>query len=352
MVSFHTTRAPTARPRRMGGTMALFLDEQNIAGLLTMDDALAAIEDVFREDGMGRVASVPRTREPLNKGILRIAAAVLNHRGYYGVRVSSTTLSGRNTGRLFCLYKEDSAELCAVIDALAIGAFRTGAASGVATRHLARPDAKTLGIIGAGRQAATQADAIVRVRPIERIRVFSRAPERREAFCADLRTRLGVQANAVDTAEQAVVGSDIVVTATTATAPVLLGRWLAPGTHVNAIGAHYEHRRELDCDAVARANVIATDDLEQARHDAMDLIHPAAEGLLDWQTVRTIGAVVASPQSARRSPDDITLFKSLGVTMGDVALGIQAYERAVERGIGLALPALAGRPGCDAPAST
>jgi ornithine cyclodeaminase/alanine dehydrogenase-like protein (mu-crystallin family) len=332
--------------------MALFLDEHSIAGLLTMDDALAAIEDVFREDGMGRVASVPRTREPLSKGILRIAAAVLNHRGYYGVRIASTTVSGRNTGRLFCLYKEDTAELCAVIDALAMGVFRTGAASGVATRHLARPDAKTLGIIGAGRQAATQADAIVRVRPIERIRVFSRSPDRREAFCADLRARLGVQANAVETAEQAVVGADIVVTATTATTPVLHGRWLAPGMHVNAIGAHYEHRRELDCTAVARADVIATDDLEQARREAMDLVQPAAEGLLDWQKVRTIGSVVASPQSARRSPNDITLFKSLGVAMEDVALGIRAYETAVGQGVGLALPALTGRGGCDATAST
>lgn len=322
--------------------MTIFLDEACVKSLVGMDDALAATEEVFLNVGKGSVTNVPRVRVPLNDGTLRITAAVLNYCGYYGVKVSSTTVFGHNAGRVFCLYREEGGELCAVVQVFAMGALRTGAASGVATKYLAKKDARTLGIIGSGRQAKTQVEAVSRVRPIEEIKVFSSKPESRESFRIDVQSRGDVKVTPVDTAQAAVEGCDIVVTATTATQPVLLGKWLAPGTHLNAIGANYEHRRELDSEAVRRTSFIATDDCEQVKYESTDLAVPVREGLLTWDRVRPLGDVVAGTVQGRASAADITMFKSLGVAIEDVALAIRAYQRAQERGAGIQLPNLSG----------
>ena len=322
--------------------MTIFLDEATVMRLVSMSDALDATEEVFREAGQGHVTNVPRVRVPLNDGTLRITAAVLNYRGYYGVKVSSTTVFGRNAGRVFCLYKEDGGELCAIVQVFAMGALRTGAASGVATRHLANEDARVLGVIGSGRQARTQVEAITKVRPIREVRAFSRGAENRARFCEDIAAQLGIAARPVETAREAVTGCDVVVTSTTATAPVLLGEWLSPGTHVNAIGANYEHRRELDSAAVARARFIATDDTDQVRYEATDLVAPVNEGLLSWDRVMPLGDVVAGRVKGRAAKDDITLYKSLGVAIEDVALAIRAFEKAKAEGVGMLLPDLSG----------
>jgi ornithine cyclodeaminase/alanine dehydrogenase-like protein (mu-crystallin family) len=322
--------------------MTIFLDEACIAKLVTMQDALAALEEVFAELANGHVANVPRVRAPLTNGILRITAAVLNYRGYYGIKVSSTSVFGRNAGRLFCLYKEEGGQLCAIMQVFGLGALRTGAASGIATRHMARKDARVLGVIGCGRQARTQVEAITMVRPIEEVRAFSRNEERCELFCRDIASDRQVNANAVATAEAAVRDCDIVVTATTSTMPVLFGDWLRPGTHVNAIGANYEHRRELDLKAVQRANVVAADDLDQVRYESSDLAQAVEHGVLDWEEVASLGDIVAGRRPGRQSEQDITLFKSLGVAMEDVALSVRAYEKAVKLGLGQPLPDLAG----------
>ena len=321
--------------------MTLFLDELCVAGLLGMDDALDAVEEVFAEAGRGFVTNVPRVRAPLGEGTLRITAAVLDTIGYYGIKVSSTTIFESSAGRVFSLYKADTGELVAMVQVFAMGALRTGAASAVATKYMARADAKRLAVIGTGRQARTQAEAICKIRPITEIRAFSREQENRARFCRDL-APLAADLRGVESAQEAVQGADIVVTATTATEPVLLGEWLAPGTHVNAIGANYEHRRELDLDVVARANVIVTDDREQVQYEATDLAAPVAEGIIGWDQVIGLGDVVAGNRPGRKAQDDITLFKSLGVALEDVALAARAYELAVERGVGVKLPDLAG----------
>ena len=321
--------------------MTLFLDEICVAGLLGMDDALEAVEEVFAEVGRGNVTNVPRVRAPLGDGTLRITAAVLNSIGYYGVKVSSTTIFESSAGRVFSLYKAETGALAAIVQVFAMGALRTGAASGVATKYMARADAQCLAVIGTGRQARTQAEAICKVRPITEIRAFSRSAENRERFCRDLAPLAGT-VRGTKFAEEAVDGADIVVTATTATEPVLLGEWLAPGTHINAIGANYEYRRELDLEAVAKAEVIASDDLEQVKYEATDLAAPVAQGLIDWDQVVALGDVVAGNRPGRTSDADITLFKSLGVALEDVALAARAYEQAVEVGAGQKLPDLAG----------
>jgi ornithine cyclodeaminase len=179
------------------------------------------------------------------------------------------------------------------------------------------------------------------VRRIDEIRVFGRDADRRSRFCADL-VRDGHPAKPMNTAEEAVRDADIVVTATTATTPVLHGAWLTPGAHVNAVGANYEHRRELDTATVERAAVVVTDDPEQARYEASDLALPAAEGALDWERVRGLDEIVAGTVPGRETHHQITLFESLGVALGDVALVARAYERAVATGAGERLPDLTG----------
>ena len=320
--------------------MPLFMDEECVTGLVTMDDALEVLDELFREQGRDRVVNVPRVRAPVKGGILRITTAVLSYRGYYGIKISSNAVSSKHVGRLFCLYREDGADLCAIMQVYGMGAIRTGAASGIATKYLANPGAAILGIIGTGPQARTQAQAICKVRPIREIRAYSPTPANRERYCREIGTLTGVRATAVDSAERAARGCDVVVTATSSKTPVLHGKWLSPGTHVNAIGANYEHRRELDLDAVASARFVAADDREQVRYESADLAEAVKNGLLKWDDVFNLADVVSGRVRGRTSAQDITLFKSLGVAMEDVALAARAYERAVERKAGVALPDL------------
>ena len=228
-----------------------------------------------------------------------------------------------------------------MLQVFGLGALRTGAASGVATKHMARQDACVLGVIGTGRQARTQVEAITHVRPIKEVRVFSRSQENRGRFCHDVAAHHELHAVPAATAEEAIRGADIAVTATTSTTPVLLGEWLAPGTHVNAIGANYEHRRELDVKAIERAATIATDDPEQVRYESTDLAEAVAQGILAWNSILPLGEIVAGRVPGRAGKDDVTLFKSLGVAMEDVALSIRAFEKARQQGLGLTLPDLA-----------
>jgi alanine dehydrogenase len=325
--------------------MALLIDEQCIKQLVTMDDALAAVEEVFRAQGAGDgggVINVPRVRMPVQGGVVRITAAALHYRGYYGVKIASTAVFGRDAGRLFCLYRENTGELAAIVQVFAMGAMRTGAASGIATKYLANPDAAILGVLGTGRQARTQIEAVCKVRAIREVRVFGRDAKRREAFCDDMNKLFKNKYLSVISAEDAVRGADVVVSATTAEQPVVLGRWLKPGVHINAIGANYEHRRELDQDAVLAARFICTDDIEQVRYESTDLAAPVAAGVLQWEQVRRLADVVSGQTRGRAAHDDITIYKSLGVAMEDVALAVRAYEKAAACGMGIALPNLAG----------
>jgi len=321
---------------------AIFLNEQAVKDLVSMPDALAAVEEVFREQGNGHVVNVPRVRAPLQGGTLRITAAVLSYRGYYGVKISPTTIFHSSAGRMFCLYREQSGELAAVVQVFALGALRTGAASGIATKYLANSNAAVLGVLGSGRQARTQVDAVCSVRPVREVRVYSPHAEHRQRFCAEVGVRHHFRVIPVETPERAVRDAEIIVAATTATEPVVRGEWLSPGVHVNAIGANLEFRRELDSTAVASADFIATDDVEQVRYESTDLAEPVKEGCLSWDRVYSLGDVVAGKRAGRTAPSDITLFKSLGVAIEDVALAVRAYERAVERGDGVALPDLTG----------
>jgi alanine dehydrogenase len=232
------------------------------------------------------------------------------------------------------LFDATSGALLALIEADYLGQMRTGAASGVATRLMARADARVVGIIGTGLQARPQLEAIAAVRKLERIRAFGRDIERRAKFAVEMTERLNVPVETTSTAEEAVRDVDIVVTATNASSPVVEGRWLAPGTHINAIGANFAQKRELDDETVRRADIIAVDSREQSKMEAGDLIHALNGDLAGWASIAELADLVAGRVVARADARQITLFKSNGIAIEDVVTAAKVYEQAIARGIG------------------
>ena len=220
----------------------------------------------------------------------------------------------------------------------AIGQIRTGAASGLATKYMANEDAATVAVIGSGFQARSQLEAVCAVREIKQARVYSRREERRQEFAQRSAERLGIEVAAVDSAQACVQGADVVITITSAREPVVLGEWLAPGTHVNAAGGNHWMRREIDEDAVLRSQVIVVDDLEQAKIECGDLIWPEARGSFKWDSARELRDVVAGLVEGRPSADAITLFESMGVALEDIAAAHLVYRKAKEQGLGQELP--------------
>jgi ornithine cyclodeaminase/alanine dehydrogenase-like protein (mu-crystallin family) len=317
--------------------MALLLSEADVRAVLTMPLALEAVEEAFRRQASGEAILHPRRRlETPDKSFLHYMAAADTVSGYMGMKIYTSV---RGAVRfLVPLYWAKTGELVALTEADYLGQMRTGAASGVATKYMARADARRVGIVGTGLQARTQLEAVAAVRPIERICAFGRNPERRAEFCREMGARLGVRATPAGSAEEAVREADIVIAATTASNPVVQGAWVAPGAHINAIGANFPQKRELDDQAVHRAAIIAVDSVEQSKMEAGDLIHALGEDAGRWAAVRELAAIVAGGTPGRTDPREITLFKSNGIAIWDVAVAARVYTLARERQLGQRIP--------------
>ncbi|MHB8540268.1 MAG: ornithine cyclodeaminase family protein [Candidatus Acidiferrales bacterium] len=313
--------------------MTLLLREADVQSLLTMALAIEAVEDAFRwlTDGSAQFHSRQRLHLPGNS-YLHYMAAADGAGGYMGMKIYT---SGREGLRfLVPLFRAKTGELLALIEANYLGQIRTGAASGVATKLLARADARNVGIIGTGFQARTQLEAVAAVREIERIRAFGRDMERRERFAREMSKKLGVPVEATASAEEAVRDADIVITSTTASKPVLEGRWLRTGMHINAIGANFPEKAELDAEAVNRADVIFADSREQSKLEAGDLIQAFEGDYSRWNDVKELSDLIAGRVAGRASREEITLFKSNGIAIEDVVTAGRIYELALQRGIG------------------
>jgi len=313
--------------------MAVFLREADVEELLTMDEALRVVEEAFRAWGEGRAVNRPRGRVRVPKGFLHLMPAALLDEGVMGFKAYST-IAGGKARFIVVLFSSETGEILALIEADRLGQMRTGAASGVAAKFLAREDARTAGLIGAGYQAETQLEAVCWVRGIERVRVYSRTSERREAFAERMGERLDVEIAPVESAEEAVRGAEIAITITTAHKPVLLGEWLEPGTCLLAAGSNHWLRRELDSKAVTSAGRIVVDDLEQAKVECGDLLHAVERGLVRWEQIYELRDVVAGLVPGRLHDEEITLFESQGIALEDVAVGAYLLRLARERGRG------------------
>jgi alanine dehydrogenase len=312
--------------------VAIFLDEQQVGALLDMESCIDAVEDGFRDKAVGDAAIQPRRRLPFQGRRFHLMAASMPRRGYLGFKAY-----GAARGQDVVLYKAGEG-IVAFMRSGRLGQVRTGAASGVATKYMARVDASRLGCFGTGNQAETQIQAIASVRKLDSIYVYGRDRERRNAFAAKMTALLEQEVRPVETPAEAVKGRDIVVTITNASEPVFDGKLLEPGTHINAAGGNVRTSRELDEVAVTRAGTIAADDLEAAKLESGDLDWPIQGGLMSWEKVCELAPIVAGLMPGRRSDDEITLFESQGIALEDVAAASLVYERARERGIGTPLP--------------
>lgn len=309
--------------------MALYLSEADVEALLGPAEAVEAIEASFRRMAAGAVENRPRYRLRLDGGVLAVMAAADLELGYAGAKVYAGFRGGARFAVL--LFRADAPELVAVVEADKLGQLRTGAASGVAARHLARRGAMSLGLIGCGWQAESQLACIRAALPsLERVVAYCRTPERLRAFCERMGAEPGESHR--DPAE-----CDVVVTVTTSPDPVLRGEWLRPGALVCAVGANDGRRRELDNVVVERAAFVCCDSLEDARLESADLIEPVETGVLDWLEVHELQEVVAGELPGRQSDDDIVLFKSNGLAAWDVAAAAAVVERARARGAGRSL---------------
>ncbi|GBC78594.1 Delta(1)-pyrroline-2-carboxylate reductase [bacterium HR08] len=312
--------------------MAWLLTEADVERVLTMELALEAVEEAFREQAAGRAINEPRRRLRVPRGTLHLMSAAVLTRGVLGFKAYTSFPGGARF--LVLLYDAETGSLMALIEADRLGQMRTGAASGVATRYMARPDAQTLGIFGTGWQARSQVQAICAVRPIRRVLAYSRTRERREAFCREMAAALGVEVLPAERPEGVVADADILVTATTAREPVFDGRWVPQGVHINAIGGNALLRREFDEEVIQRACAIVVDSKEQARLECGEFLHAIERGRLAWDAVHELKDVVVGRYVARTQPSDITLFKSLGIALEDVAVAARVFERARQEGLG------------------
>jgi alanine dehydrogenase len=317
--------------------MTLLLTEADVRSLLTMPIALEIVEESLRQQGNGELVLQPRRRLKLpDNALLHYMAAGDPVRGYIGMKLYTAV---RGVARFVVpLFRSTTGEMAALIEADALGQLRTGAASGVATKYLANANAQTACIIGTGYQARTQLEAVAAVRRLQRVRAFGRDPERREKFCREMSERIGIAVEPMNSSEEAAHGADIIVTATSATKVVLEDAWLAPGMHINAMGANWPQKRELDAAAVGRASKIVVDSIEQSKMEAGDLIQAFGEDQSRWNAVQELSEIVAGKAPGRSSADQITLFKSNGIATWDLAAAVRVYEMAVASDMGKTIP--------------
>jgi alanine dehydrogenase len=310
----------------------LYLTEAEVARVVTMDAALDAVAAAFRKLALDEAENVPRQRCQTDQVMLHVLPAAAKTIGVLGFKAYTTSKAGARFH--VTLFDGKTGEMTAILEADLLGQFRTGAASGVATKKLARADASTVGCLGTGKQARTQLLAVCKVRPIKKVHVFGRDAERRKAFANQLAAETGVEVLPVDQPEGAVKGMDIVVAATNAREPVLFGEWVSEGQHINLVGSNFLAKAEADVEVFRRATVVTADSKEQAKLEAGDFVAALDAGALHWSDIRELSLVLVGKYPGRESPQDVTVFKSLGLGIEDIALAAKVVESAKKQGLG------------------
>lgn len=313
----------------------LLLSEDDVRHLLTMDEALKAVEIGLKKLALDEAENVPRSRCRTDHAMLHVLPASAKGLGVLGYKAYVTGKGGTNFQ--VGLFDGRTGAQLALMQADYLGQVRTGAASGVATRILARPDAATVGLYGTGKQARTQLLAVCKVRIIRRAHIYSRDAERRGRFAEEMSRECGTEVTPVDRPEFAAEGLDIVITATSSREPVLRGAWIADGTHLNIVGSNFLGKAEIDVETVRRAGLVVVDSKEQAKIESGDLLPAIEQGVLHWTSVVELGQVLVGAARGRKDEREITLFKSHGIGIEDIAVAERIYARAKEQGVGRTL---------------
>ncbi|MFO0937026.1 MAG: ornithine cyclodeaminase family protein [Gemmataceae bacterium] len=310
----------------------LYLTEADVRSLLTMELAIPAVESAFRKLSLDEATCQPRQRCQTDHVMLHVLPAAAKTLGALGFKAYTTGKFGAKFH--LNLYDPKTGDPTAIIEADYLGQVRTGAATGVATKKLSNPDARIVGILGAGKQSRTQLEAIGKVRTISEARVFSPTAERREAFAKEMTERCGFAVRAVETAEEAVQEASIVATATTAREPILKGAWLSEGCHVNLAGSNFLSKAEADSELFRRAAIVVADSKDQAKLEAGDFVAPMKAGIFGWSDVTDLCHILTGRYPGRTSHDDITIFKSLGLGIQDIAVGVKLIDLARQKNVG------------------
>ncbi|NMG77404.1 ornithine cyclodeaminase family protein [Aromatoleum diolicum] len=316
--------------------MTLYLKEEEVGSVLDMQMALDAVEQVMAAHGRGETVDYPRQRVRLPATMTHLLQGGVPALNLSGLKVYT---SGGGRARFWVhLFDATNGDPVAVLEADRLGMMRTGAAGGVAAKWLARPEARIAGVFGSGWQAQSQVLALCAVRPIERVKVFARNPERLTAFCERMSRETGREVVPAASAEETVRGSDVVVTITNSPKPLFDADWLSEGLHITAAGSNSLARQELSEAAVRRAAVICVDSREVAVREAGDLMPLLEKGRTQPGRWVELGEVVAGIRPGRTAPEQITLFESQGMAIQDIAVAARVVALARERGLGCALP--------------
>lgn len=310
----------------------LLLNENDVRQLLTMDMALEAVEEVLRKMALDEAQNVPRARCQTDHMMLHVMSASAKTLGIAGYKAYSTGRKG--THFHVCLFDGKSGTPLALIQADYLGQVRTGAASGVATQYMARPDSIEVGLFGSGKQARTQVQAICQVRKIRRVQVYSPNEERRRQFAHEMTDICRCEVEPVPRPEMAAEDKDIIITATSSREPVLNGHWIAEGTHLNVIGSNFLGKAEVDAVTVRRCDSIVVDSKDQSRIEAGDFVQPLEEGSIHWADIHELGHVIVGRYTGRAHSQDVTMFKSLGLALEDIAVAARLYAKAQAAGVG------------------
>jgi len=310
----------------------LVLTENDVRQLLTMDMALEAVEGVLRKMALDEAINIPRARSQTDHCVLHVMSGAAKTLGYMGYKAYSTSRKGAHFH--VGLYDGKTGALIALMQADYLGQVRTGAASGVATQYMARPDAQEIGIFGSGKQARTQLEAVCKVRKIRHVHVYSPNEDRRQLFAREMADVCRCEVEPVPRPEMAAEDKDIIITATTSREPVLNGHWVAEGTHLNVMGSNFIGKAEVDTVTVRRCDSIVVDSKDQARIEAGDFVQALEDGSIHWADIHELGQVIVGRYTGRAHPENVTMFKSLGIALEDVAVAARVYAKAQTAGIG------------------
>ena len=335
--------------------MTLLISQDIIEQLYSVEQAIPLIEETFRMAGQGMTDNPPRFVMPLEEGFMRMGAAAIRDKKVMGFKLWANFGSGPSHSWNY-LFSLVSGELLAILHAYSLGRFRTGATTAVAAKYLARSGASSIGLYGTGRLAESQLRAVAAVRPVKKVKAFSRAAKSREAFAEAASKSLAIEVTPAASAEETARDVDIVLTITNSHAPVVFAKWMTRPGLVLAIGANQWYEREIDEELVRSAGLVVVDNKGQAKTESGDLLWAAAHGLLNWDRVRELGDIVAGNARLPDLERHTILFESHGVAIEDVAVSADVYELARAKGLGREVNLTLGKarseivsPGVDKP---
>lgn len=294
-----------------------YITEADVAAVLNVQTTIELLDAAARAHAAGDAMSMPRQRPRVGSTTMQVLPAAYD--GRLGHKTYITGIKGAGVRFWVSLWDASTGAMLTTIEADTMGQIRTGAASGIATRALANPHAKIGTILGTGRQAWSQLEAICAVRPLEVVRIWSRTPTNAEAFRAKMQPRVKARLDVVHDVQTAVADADVICTITNASEPFLRGEWLKPGAHVNAAGSNHATKAEIDAELVSRAQTIVVEDVAQAKVESGDLLAAERAGTFSWPQAQRLCDVIAGNVPGRTDDTAITLFESLGIGLWDVA---------------------------------